>query len=69
MTFNNHQQFAITTIQQYQHGSKVQFDHAGISYQGLIKRCNKLTFTISVATGLAVQEWRVPHHAVSSAIN
>ncbi len=69
MTFNNHQQFAITTTQQYQHGSKVQFDHAGISYQGLIKRCNKLTFTISVATGLAVQEWRVPRHAVSSAIN
>jgi hypothetical protein len=69
MTFNTGQEFAITSAQQYKRGSQVQFEHAGIGYQGLIKRCNKLTFTIAVPKGLGIQEWRVPHHAVSSATN
>lgn len=66
MTFSTSQEFATTNAKQYKRGSQVQFKHAGISYQGLIKRCNKLTFTIAVSKGLGTQEWRVPHHAVSS---
>lgn len=68
MAFNNDQEFAVTNAQHYKRGNRVQFDHAGISYQGLIKRSNKLTFTIAVPKGLGLQEWRVPHHAVSHSI-
>jgi hypothetical protein len=69
MSFSTDQEFVTTKAQQYNRGSQVQFKHAGINYQGFIKRCNKLTFTIAVAKGLGTQEWRVPHHAVNSRSN
>jgi hypothetical protein len=69
LTFSNGEELAITRTLQYKPGSQVQFIHAGISHRGLVKRCNRLTFTIVVAKGLSTQEWRVPHHAVSNAHN